>query len=70
MEGRTGDRRRVLTELPLPLGPDAGPLDALGLAVAIEDGCGVTLPDPVITVDHLGDLASIEVVLDGLSGST
>lgn len=59
----TIERRRVLAELPLPLGPEAGLLDAVAVAVALEDGCGVVLPDDLITVEHLGRHDSIESVL-------
>lgn len=59
-------RDRVLAELPLPLPPDATALDAVGLAVAIEDGCGVVLPDELITVDHLRSRESVDALLDSL----
>lgn len=63
----SADRGRVLAELPLPLGSEASALDAVGLAVAIEDGCGVVLPDELITVDHLRGRESIDAVLDSLA---
>ncbi|NYF99027.1 hypothetical protein [Janibacter cremeus] len=63
----SADRDRVLLELPLPLGSAAVRLDALSLAVAIEDGCGVVLPDRLITADHLRNRESIEAVLDSLA---
>lgn len=64
----TADLERVLSELPLPLPPEATPLDALALAVAIEDACAVVLPDDLITVAHLRDRESIQSVLDSLAG--
>lgn len=64
----TADHERVLSELPLPLPPDSSPIDALALAVAIEDACGVVLPDELITVAHLRDRESIRSVLDSLTG--
>lgn len=63
----SADLDRVLAELPLPLGPQATSVDAVGLAVAIEDGCGVVLPDELITVDHLRTRESVEAALDGLA---
>jgi len=62
--------RRVLDELPLPLGPGAGILDVLALAVAVEDACGVTLPDSFLTAEHLGCRESIEAVLSSELGDT
>lgn len=59
---------RVLSELPLPLGPEATLLDAVALAVAIEDGCGVVLPDDLITVAGLRDRQTIQSALAGLDG--
>lgn len=60
------DRGRVVAELPLPLGPGATRLDAIAIAVALEDGCGVVLDDALITVEHLRDRESVQAVLDGL----
>ncbi|QNF93473.1 hypothetical protein [Janibacter sp. YB324] len=60
------DRGRVVAELPLPLGPEATRLDAIAIAVALEDGCGVVLDDALITVEHLRDRESVQAVLDGL----
>lgn len=62
----TTDQSRVLGELALPLAPEAGLLDALALAVAIEEGCGVTLPDDLITVTHLGTREAIQATLSAL----
>lgn len=61
------DRRRVVSELPLPLAPGAGILDALAIAVAIEDACAVRLPDELLTPDHLRSRESIESVLRSLA---
>lgn len=58
-----GDRDRVLSELPIPLRPEADLHDALAVAVAVEDGCGVTLPDHLIAVEHLHDRAAVEATL-------
>lgn len=63
------DRDRLFDELPLPLGPDAGELDAVAVAIAIEDGFGVQLPENVIDVVHLGRWESVAAVLRGLPGS-
>lgn len=65
----TLDRGRVLGELPLPLGPGAGELDAVQIAIAVEDACGLTLPDEVIDTAHLGRRDAIEAVLHSLPGS-
>ncbi|QGH68501.1 hypothetical protein [Pseudactinotalea sp. HY158] len=64
----TVDRRRILAELPLPLGPDAGELDAIRMAIALEDACGVTLPEDAIDVVHLGRSEAIESLLCTLAG--
>lgn len=61
----TTDRDR-LAELPLPLGPDADVLDALDIAVAIEDGYSVVIPQDRITVADLGSRESIEALLTQL----
>lgn len=53
--------------MPLPLSPDADPHAALELAIAIEDGCGVILPDEAITVAHLGTHRSITALLRSLA---
>lgn len=63
----SADRDRALAELPLPLSPGATPVDAVGLAVAIEDGCSVVLPDDLITVDHLRSREFIEAALDSMA---
>lgn len=55
--------RRVLDELPLPLPPEAGNLQALAVAVALEDALGVTLDDMHITVDRLGSRDAVEALL-------
>ncbi len=57
------DQDRVLAELPLPLGPAAGELDAVAIAIAIEDALAVVLPDDAIDVAHLGRRESIESLL-------
>lgn len=57
------DTGRVVRELPLPLGPDADVLDALRIAVAVEDACGVVIPDELITTADLGSAGSIESLL-------
>lgn len=62
----TVDEQRLLAELPLPLPPDAGTLAALAIAVAVEDGWGVTLPDDLISVAHLGSRESVAAVLRSL----
>lgn len=64
----TVDLRHIVAELPLPVAADAGQLEALALAVAIEDGCSVTLPDHLITVDHLRDPRSVEAIVRTLLG--
>lgn len=61
----TTDQDR-LAELPLPLGPDADVLDALDIAVAIEDGYSVVIPQDRITVADLGSRESIEALLTQL----
>lgn len=61
------DRDRVLDELPLPLGADADVLDALGIAVAVEDACGVVLPEDRITVADLGSREAITALLRQLA---
>lgn len=58
------ERRTILAELPLPLGPQAGLLAAIEIAVALEDALGVTLTDEQISVARLGQRESIESVLD------
>lgn len=63
----SADRTRVLAELPLPLAPDADMLEALSVAVAVEDGCDVVLPDEAITVRSLGGTDAIRAVLAGLA---
>ncbi|NLJ53939.1 MAG: hypothetical protein GX344_07390 [Intrasporangiaceae bacterium] len=63
------DRRRVLDELDLPLPPGAGILEALQIAVAVEDGCEVRLPEETLTVASLGRRDAIERVLDALDGA-
>lgn len=62
----TTDQDR-LAELPLPLGPDAHVLDALNIAVALEDGFGVVIPEDRITVADLGSKESIGSLLDQLA---
>ena len=57
------DRGEVLSELPLPLGPDADLLDAVRIAVAIEDGCGVRIPEDRFTVGGLGRRQDVEALL-------
>lgn len=64
----TTDHSRVLAELPLPLASDADLLEAIGIAVAVEDACQVTLPDDVITVSTLGQRSTIEAMLDVIAG--
>lgn len=64
------ERRRVVDELPLPLGPEAGILDALAVAVAVEDSCGVVLPDSAISVDRLRDPATVIETLDSITPPT
>ena len=54
---------RVLAELPVPLGPDADLLDVLAVAIAVEDGCDVTIPDEMLDVHHLGRRSAIEELL-------
>lgn len=61
---------RLLSELPLPLAPDAGILDALALAVAIEDGVGVVLPDVLISVSLLQSRESIQTAVRGLDSDS
>lgn len=61
---------RLLSELPLPLAPDAGILDALALAVAIEDGVGVVLPDALISVSLLQSRESIQTAVRGLDSDS
>lgn len=63
----TVDRARVLAELPLPLGPAAGELDAVAIAIAVEDALAVTLPDDAIDVQHLGRTESVHALLQCLS---
>ena len=65
----TLDRDRVLDELPLPLGPDAGERDAIEIAIAVEDGFQVRLPDEAINVAHLGRRESVAAVLRSLPRS-
>lgn len=60
----TADRERVLAELPLPLGGDAGDLAAIEIAVAVEDALGVVFPDALLDVATFGHRASIEAALD------
>lgn len=60
---------RVLAELPVPLRPDADLLDALAIAIAVEDACGVTIPDEMLDVDHLRRRATIEELLSILRRS-
>ena len=68
MEHRmTADRDRVIAELPLPLAPGAGVLEALDIAVALEDALGVVLPDDAMDVSSLRDRPGVESVLDRLS---
>lgn len=62
----TADRERVLAELPLPLGPEAGLLEAIGIAVAVEDALGVGFPDELLDVATFGQRASIRSALDHL----
>lgn len=57
------DVRRALEELPLPLPPEADELDALRIAVAVEDACGVVLPEERITVADLADVAAVEALV-------
>ncbi|UFU02398.1 hypothetical protein LQF12_12970 [Ruania suaedae] len=64
----TARRRRILSELSLPLGPGASQLEAIEIAVAIEDGCGVTLPDEVMNPADLGRRESVESLLQALPG--
>ncbi len=63
----TNDLGRLLVELPLPLERDAGLLDAVAIAIALEDACGVTLPDDAITVTHLGQTEAVWATLSKLS---
>ena len=53
-------------ELPLPLGPEAGLLEAIGIAVAVEDALGVGFPDELLDVATFGQRASIRSALDHL----
>lgn len=61
------DPQQVLAELPLPLGPEAGLLEAIGVAVAIEDGLGITLPDALIDPAHLGTRSDVAATLDRIT---
>lgn len=61
------DRVRVLAELPLPLERGAGVLEAIAIAVAVEDALGVTLPDESLDPVAVGQRASIESLLDVLA---
>ena len=54
---------RLLDELGLPLGPEAGLLDAIAIAIAVEDVCEVTIPETLIDVAHLGRRSAIEDLL-------
>ena len=58
------DRRRLLAELPLPLRRDAGELEAIGIAIAVEDAFAVTLAEETLTVTHLRTIEAIEHLLD------
>ncbi|HLR27800.1 MAG TPA: hypothetical protein VK086_03830 [Ruania sp.] len=58
------DPRRLLAELPLPLRRDAGELEAIGIAIAVEDAFAVTLAEETLTVAHLGTSEAIEHLLD------
>lgn len=62
----TMDQAR-LAELPLPLGPGADVLDALAVAVAVEDAFGVVIPDDRITVADLGSPSAVESLLARIS---
>lgn len=57
------DLTALLDELPLPLGAGASRLDALNIAVALETGLGVVLPEEALTVEHLSTRAAIEHLL-------
>lgn len=57
------DISRVLLELRLPLGPADDTLDALAVAVAIEDAFDITIPDHLLTKEHLGSRESITDLL-------
>lgn len=59
-----------LAELPLPLRSGVDVLDALAIAVAIEDGYGVIIPEDRITVADLGSREAIESLLSMLNGPT
>ena len=56
----------VLDELPLPLGAEASLLDALRIAIALETGLGVTIPEAAITVSSLGTRTAVEHLLVSL----
>lgn len=59
---------QVLDELALPLGPDAGLVEALAVAIAVEQTCDVTLPDWAIDPVHLGRREAVRALLDSLDG--
>lgn len=61
------DPQQVLAELSLPLRPGAGLLEAIGVAVALEDGLGVTLPDALIDAAHLGTRTDVAATLDRIT---
>lgn len=63
------ERRRLLAELPLPLPQDAGELDAIAIAIAVEDALAVTLPEEALSVAHLGSREAIERLLDEQGGN-
>lgn len=64
------DHSRVLAELALPLDPGADVLEAIAVAVALEDAYGVTIPDDAITAATLGQRDTIEAMLEKLAPPT
>lgn len=57
-------REAVVDELPLPIGTDAPDLQALAIAVALEDAFDIVLTDREIAPSRLGTRSAVLHLLD------
>lgn len=48
---------------------DDGNLDALQVAVYLEDALDIVIPDRFLTAEHLGSAAAVERTLDAVAGA-
>lgn len=61
--GSKQHRDALLSELPLPMSDKDTVLQALGIAIAVEENFGVVLTDGDISPDALGSVESVSSLL-------